>query len=1485
MSPSLAQGNGIHRGRLFGGICLALIPTGMSFGIVSNILVPLKSDFILTNYQVGLIGGAALWGMAISLLVMGPLLEAFGLKNGTRLAFLGHVVGVTLMISAAARVGDPSAFWILMAGAATLAMGNGMIEVAGNPLVAALYPEDKTTKLNLFHAFFPIGIILGGVIGFALASYAGSFGRWPFQLAAIYLPIAAYGWLVLPERFPKTENAEAGLPVGEMFRYTLTHPLFLLWLLMMAITTSMELGPMRWVPAMLEAVGMHGILVLVWISGWMVVLRLSATHFVERLAPTGMLLAAAVLTGSGLFLLSYVQGMWSALAAATIFAWGVAFFFPTMVGFVSERLPRTGSLGIVLTAGVGLGTAGAVGVPAMGKVADRYLAEALDPEATVALLEAVEATFPRYLERARDEDASALGYRASDVEEAYEAGGAALVTYRDTGRIAGDATANALRAIAAAAIPDEPLVAEAGARLTPAEASGGQVSFRFVAPFALILILVFGTLHLRDRRQGGYRAVRLRDAAGATTQAILVGALLVGGCAPPDAGADRSADRGRLKVLFLGDGGHHRPGERARQVLPVLAANGIDLFYTDEPADLDPEVLDRYDALVLYNNHPLVGRPELNALLDFVAGGHGLVVVHCASASFQNSEEFISLVGAAFKSHGTGTFRAVRVEPEHPAIEGVPVFESWDETYVHAKHNPDRTVLEVRREGDHDEPWTWVREYGEGRVFYTAWGHDERTWGVEGFQELLGRGIRWSSGDWALDLPVEDPPVETMALEVPLPTYERPPAEWNTLSDPITEAQVALPTQASLELMSLPPGFRAEAFAFEPDIGNIIDFTWDESGRMWAVETQDYPNNVLPDGEPGNDRILILEDDDHDGRADRVKVFADGLNLATSLAFAGGGLVVAQAPHIFFFDDADGDDVADSKRTLMTGWPRDDTHGSLSNFRYGLDNQVLGSVGYNGFRGTVGGVTYRRGDIGSGYFRFPADGSSLDYLARTSNNTWGVALSEEGYVFGSTANRRPSNYVHIPRRYYRSVGTRAPVLPGIEDTQTIHPVTEILQVDQFDMYTAGAAHEIYTARAFPSEYWNRRAFVAEPTGHLIGMFRLDPRGSAFDAKNRWSFMASRDQWAAPVQVKVGPDGQLWVSDFYTLVAQHNPTPEYGEECCERGPGNAYETPNRDRLHGRVYRIVYGDAAPGSKSLAGASPERLVGALRDDNMFWRLTAQRLLVERGEADVVPALVALASDPTVDALGLNVGALHALWTLHGLGALGEDGPALQAARGALRHPAGSIRRAALAVLPRDDRLLDDILVAGILPDRSSPTPVEYTVPTAALQDADAKVRLAALLALSELPPSPRIVQVIWEVLQSPSNLRDAWLPDAAAIAGARQGVDFAVDVAASPALDSASVAGQAQAVELMARSHASRSDLEAAVELLLAAPSAEPAVGRALVAGVAEGWPEAEPPALTAEQRSRLTAAARSRPELASPFAELAERWGIPDLVRAP
>src|SRR5262245_56900316 len=202
-----------------------------------------------------------------------------------------------------------------------------------------------------------------------------------------------------------------------------------------------------------------------------------------------------------------------------------------------------------------------------------------------------------------------------------------------------------------------------------------------------------------------------------------------------------------LKVLFLGDNGHHRPAERFRQLQPVLAKRGIDLTYTDKADALNADVLGAYDGLMIYANTTRITPDQEKALLDFVEGGKGFLPVHCASYCFLNSPRYVKLVGGQFLRHGTGTFRTTVAAPEHPVMKGFSGFESWDETYVHTKHHePGRTVLEYRVEGATKEPWTWVRTQGKGRVFYTAWGHDQRTWGNPGFQELVERGLRWTVG-------------------------------------------------------------------------------------------------------------------------------------------------------------------------------------------------------------------------------------------------------------------------------------------------------------------------------------------------------------------------------------------------------------------------------------------------------------------------------------------------------------------------------------------------------------------------------------------------------------------------------------------------------------------------------------------------------------------------------------------------------------------
>ncbi len=201
-----------------------------------------------------------------------------------------------------------------------------------------------------------------------------------------------------------------------------------------------------------------------------------------------------------------------------------------------------------------------------------------------------------------------------------------------------------------------------------------------------------------------------------------------------------------VSVLFLGHNStHHDSARFAPMLKTALAADGIDIAYTADPNDLNPATLSKYDALLIYANHDKITPEQEQALLDFVAGGKAFLPIHCASYCFRNSPLYVALVGAQFQKHGTGEFTATIVKPDHPVLEGIQPFQVWDETYVHTMHNADRLVLMERVDDAGREPWTWVRTHGKGRVFYTAYGHDERVWGHPMFHRLIRNAIRWST--------------------------------------------------------------------------------------------------------------------------------------------------------------------------------------------------------------------------------------------------------------------------------------------------------------------------------------------------------------------------------------------------------------------------------------------------------------------------------------------------------------------------------------------------------------------------------------------------------------------------------------------------------------------------------------------------------------------------------------------------------------------
>ncbi len=906
-----------------------------------------------------------------------------------------------------------------------------------------------------------------------------------------------------------------------------------------------------------------------------------------------------------------------------------------------------------------------------------------------------------------------------------------------------------------------------------------------------------------------------------------------------------------LKVLFLGDKGHHQPAARFRQIEPVLKARGIEATYTENVKDLNPETLKPYDALLLYANIDAIDPAEERALLHYVASGKGFVPLHCASYCFRNAPEVVALIGAQFDHHATGIVHEVVDEPNHPVMKDYSGFSSWDETYVHRKHNTkDRVVLSHREEGQSKEPWTWVRTHGKGRVFYTAWGHDQRTWGNPGFHNLLERGIRWASGgDPALagafaertvfPIPkmtarrMDVKPFEYAEAKIafyPPDSRSRGDGSWNKMQLPVSPAE-------SMKHMVVPEGFEVRLFAAEPQIGKPLCMNWDERGRLWIAESLDYPNELKPEGQ-GRDRIKILEDTDGDGVADKFTVFAEKLSIPTSIAFYKGGIVVHQAPHTLYLRDTDGDDKADEKRVLFTGWGTGDTHAGPSNLRYGLDNWLWGIVGYSGFRGTIGGEDLR---FSQGFYRFKPDGSKFEFVRSTNNNSWGVGFSEEGILFGSTANRNPSVYMPIPNRYYESVrGWAASTLGTIADTHLFHAITEkVRQVDHHGGYTAGAGHALYTARTYPQEYWNRTAFVAEPTGHLVGTFVLTPDGSDFHSTNPFNLFASDDEWCAPTMAEVGPDGHVWMIDWYNYIVQHNPTPAG----FKTGRGGAYETELRDKTHARIYRLVYKGAKESKPfSLAGASPQTLVATLKNSNMLWRLHAQRLLVERGKKDVVADLIALARSPEIDAIGLNPSAIHALWTLQGLGAIEERiAGTNEAVLDGLTHRSAGVRLNAVKVLPNRPESVATILAS------SGP-----------LDDADAQVRLASFLALADLPAASPVGKALVSAMRKPANLQDRWIPDALTSAAARNAAGFITAVVGEKSLGS-----NERTIVTTVAAHYARGGPDDIGRTLAALAAGEPMTVEAVIEGLSKGWPKGRSVALDADGEKSLATLLKSLP----------------------
>lgn len=455
--------------RLFLASCLSLVVTAMHFAIRGDVMGAWEKDFTLSKEQLGWVATGGFWGFTGAMIIGGPLCDFLGMRTIMWFAFIGHLLGALLAIFAPDLGGMSAISSTLLLYIAVWIIGfaNGFVEAAVNPLIATIYSTEKTRKLNILHAWFPGGIVIGGLgcyaitqmMGLGANNVAGATATlgWKIKIALALLPTLIYGVLLLGQKFPKTERVQAGVSTGTMFKEAFA-PLFIVLWLCMWMTAASELGPGQWIPNLITTMaGLAGILVLVYINGLMALLRFFGSALAHKLSPVGLLWCCSILTAGGMFLLSQVnesanKGM-MVLAAATIFSVGLAFYWPTMLGITSERFPRGGALLMAIMGGTGMLSAGYV-VPQMGKINDYYTLK--DLEQRNPALVAMAKTHP---------DGVAVLAKLTDEKQKADVTAARLV--------------------------------------------GASMTFRWVTVLPLALLVLYGLIYLRDKARGGYKAVHL----------------------------------------------------------------------------------------------------------------------------------------------------------------------------------------------------------------------------------------------------------------------------------------------------------------------------------------------------------------------------------------------------------------------------------------------------------------------------------------------------------------------------------------------------------------------------------------------------------------------------------------------------------------------------------------------------------------------------------------------------------------------------------------------------------------------------------------------------------------------------------------------------------------------------------------------------------------------------------------------------------------
>jgi len=379
----------VDRARLFAIGNLAIFMIGLGFAVRANIAADIQRelfdpiDLARSAAMVGEVLGATFTGFALTLLFGSAIVDLVGIKRMIAFAAFGYVGGSLIVLAASLAEPTASSYWLVMAGFLLTGLGWGAVEAGSNPMVAALYPEEKTHRLNVLHAWWPAGIVAGGLIG-VLLDVLGV--PWQANLALLIVPSTILAWLALSEAFPVTERVAAGISDRDMYLEMVRSPGFWIWFVCMMLTATSELAPGQWVDlALSNVVGMRGILLLVYVSAIMFVMRHFAGPIAHRVSPVGLLWFSSLFALFGLYGLSLADSPPTAFGAATLWAIGVCFMYPTMLACVAERYPRGGAwlMGLM---GFAAGLAIQFVLPLMGAVFDDAKIEAAGSVDTLATL-------------------------------------------------------------------------------------------------------------------------------------------------------------------------------------------------------------------------------------------------------------------------------------------------------------------------------------------------------------------------------------------------------------------------------------------------------------------------------------------------------------------------------------------------------------------------------------------------------------------------------------------------------------------------------------------------------------------------------------------------------------------------------------------------------------------------------------------------------------------------------------------------------------------------------------------------------------------------------------------------------------------------------------------------------------------------------------------------------------------------------------------